>query len=155
MDETSPLLQQAEREAFLASMFQQHGDWLNARELWVLAFLLYEQLGVKDRMGEAWANLGLVCERLGETEDAFQYIESALTVHRETGNIAGQAMALHQLGMFYRHRGENGRALDCLQQSLQLFRSIQDDRGVATTLGNMAALYQAQGDLARAESYYA
>jgi tetratricopeptide (TPR) repeat protein len=74
----------------------------------------------------------------GNSQDALDYLNRALTLSIQLGNDGKRAASLHSLGVAYRELGKVDDALRNLQESLAIKRRLGDKRGIALTLNAMA-----------------
>jgi tetratricopeptide (TPR) repeat protein len=66
---------QAKREAFLALLFQERGEWTEAKSHWSQALTLYQAQDDDHGVAQALSNLGNICQKLGQIdEEAPDYI---------------------------------------------------------------------------------
>jgi tetratricopeptide (TPR) repeat protein/tRNA A-37 threonylcarbamoyl transferase component Bud32 len=82
----------------------------------------------------------------GNSQNALEYLNRALTLSIQLGNDVQRAATLHSLGVAYRELGKLDDALRNLQESLSIKQRLNDKRGVALTLNAMA---QAQSRLGK------
>jgi CHAT domain-containing protein len=94
------------------------------------------QLGQRaalDTLGVTTLNLGLKVQGL-------DFLQQALTMAKEIGDVAGEAMTLSHLGDFY--RGEDPKqAIAYYQQALELERQTGDRVNEGITLNNLGAAF--------------
>ena len=82
----------------------------------------------------------------GNSQNALDYLNRALSLSIQLGNDAQRAASLHSLGVAYRELDKLDDALRSLQESLSIKRRLGDKRGIALTLNAMG---QAQGRLGK------
>src|SRR5690349_12663842 len=146
---------QSGKEAFLGSLFQQHGEWIEAKDHWLQALSLDKKQGNDLGIAQASCNLGLILEKLGEIEKGYEYLQIALQSYDQLNDLGGKAITLNNLGLLNKGQGKIKAALDHFEQAHLLFNSQENLRGAAAVLGNIAGIYQLQGNLDKADSYYA
>jgi tetratricopeptide (TPR) repeat protein len=88
--------------------------------------------------------------RLGETSEAIQHYEQALSLCPDSDPRYRSGILLN-LATIIAQRGDFNRALDLRQQSLQLYEEIGDVDGMASALHEMALVAAQQGDFAKAD----
>jgi len=82
----------------------------------------------------------------GNSQNALDHLNRALSLSIQLGNDGQRAASLHSLGVAYRELDKLDDALRSLQESLSINRRLGDKRGIALTLNAMA---QAQGRLGK------
>jgi serine/threonine protein kinase len=82
----------------------------------------------------------------GNSQNALDYLNRALSLSIQLGNDGQRAASLHSLGVAYRELDKLDDALRSLQESLSIKRRLGDKRGIALTLNAMG---QAQGRLGK------
>ncbi|HEX4803715.1 MAG TPA: tetratricopeptide repeat protein, partial [Myxococcaceae bacterium] len=100
-------------------------------------------------LGVALSNIGIAHKYLGHYAKAIDYLQRALRLQKEAGEIREAGLTLNQLGIVSRARGEYEQALDFYRESLECRRKAGDRRGEAQTLVNMGNVY---GDLGQSEA---
>ncbi|MEC4867660.1 MAG: tetratricopeptide repeat protein, partial [Jaaginema sp. PMC 1078.18] len=63
-------------------------------------------------------NIGGVYDSLGEKQQALDYYNQALPIHRVVGNRQMEAATLNNIGLVYSELGEKQQALDYYNQAL-------------------------------------
>ena len=74
-------------------------------------------------------------------EDAFPYVEEAITISRDLDWLKGQALALRQKGNLHYVMADNLRALDAFQKALVLSQNIKDKSLEASLLSNIGNIH--------------
>ena len=85
---------------------------------------------------------------------AIPKFEQAVTLSRQAGDKASEALSFVGLGRVYNSLGEQPKALEFFNQALPLFRAVGDRGREATTLTNIGAVYSALGEKQKALEYY-
>lgn len=118
------------------------------------ALPLYEEsLSVAAAAGnpsaEAFAHndIGLARLTLGELPAARRELERAITLWRQTGDVAGQGLSLHNLGKVFELGGDRERCLELYGQALAVFRRSGDRDAQARVLASIAQAEEASGRL--------
>ena len=86
----------------------------------------------------------------GELDNAFEYIERALTLAKESNIKFHIANCLLQKGAYYYFKGDLDRTLMLNEQSLVIFKELNNKNLTASNLNNMAEIYRMRGELERA-----
>jgi DNA-binding SARP family transcriptional activator/Tfp pilus assembly protein PilF len=95
-----------------------------------------------DGHGEAWVlnNIGMVLSQQ-RADDAQDYLEQALALHRERGDRPGQAQATNNIAHDLQLRGLHERAIPALVDALELQREVGHRYGEGVALCNLAEAY--------------
>jgi DNA-binding SARP family transcriptional activator len=106
-----------------------------------------------DRQGEAWVlnNLGMVSIQQHQDE-AIGYFEQAQAIHREIGDLRGEAQTANNLADAYLRLGRPEDALEPLKRALVLQVEVGHRYGEGVTLNNMGEAYLDLGRLDEAIS---
>ena len=86
---------------------------------------------------------GVVLAQLGRHQEAVDYTEQALALHRELGNQFGAATTLDSLGYAHHCLGHHAEAIDCYQQALAGIGDIGDRRDRAEIIIHLGDAQQA------------
>ncbi len=91
--------------------------------------------------GEAHAvrNLGRVYLEQGRRDDAITVLRESLTMHRETGDVHSQAVALGYLGRAYQEAEDEEQARESWTRALAIYRKLGDVTEAATIEEALAA----------------
>ncbi len=112
---------------------------------------LREKYGDKHEVAES---LLLIVEILwfhkGELDQAFEYLERALILAKESKMKFQIASSLFHEAVYFVFKGELERGIMLNKQSLALFKELNNKFFIAVILNNMSASYRMKGDLERA-----
>jgi tetratricopeptide (TPR) repeat protein len=97
-----------------------------------------------------FARLARAKQVLGEVDEAIRLNLSALKMHEEVGDRAGQATTLNNIGLVYHSTGQPDQALEYFNQALPIRIEVGDRAGESVTRYNLAMIYRAQGKLREA-----
>ena len=125
----------SEKEAFLGLLFQQHGEWAEAKDHWLQALSLNRKRNNDLATAQALCNLGFILEKLGELEKAQEYLQAALQTYRQLNDLGGQAITLNNFGLLYRGHGNMKAALDYFEQAHMLFQSWRKSKRCSCCFG--------------------
>lgn len=89
---------------------------------------------------------GLCAMEAGDHRTALAELESALAIHRATGDQKGEAMALWYLGTVHLKNGDLDVALDYNLLALRARESLGDVLGLARSYNNIGYIHHEQGD---------
>jgi tetratricopeptide (TPR) repeat protein len=84
----------------------------------------------RDRKGEAWSlnNLGKVYRKVGQYEQAQQYLEQALSIRHEVDR-RGEGRTLKNLGTIHEMLGHKQQAMAYYKEALSIAREVEDHEG--------------------------
>ena len=94
------------------------------------------------------------CAYLGRHAEARHAAERALQIHRDMGDLPGQAEALRELGFVHWRAEDHGAALQHARDALALHRQMGDLAGEATALHNLAEIHRELGSPRQAVQWF-
>jgi non-specific serine/threonine protein kinase len=103
--------------------------------------------------GRALVGAGLLAADCGGHERARAFLEEAVSITQNLGDLPGLAESLNDLGLSELLAGQFSRARSLLETSLALERELGDQRGAAYTLNNLGMLARYQRASAEATAY--
>lgn len=104
----------------ISLLFQEMGDYRQAKERLLEALAIVEKNGADYETGVTYANLAGTCMQLGEKGEAYNYAMKSLEVFKRAGvEDSHSAAALSTLGAYYYHEGDFGRALDYYRKAME------------------------------------
>jgi DNA-binding SARP family transcriptional activator len=119
-------------------------DLLGYRTEWItthrVGLASARELG--DRRAEVWVlnNLGMVLSQQRDPA-AIDYFEQAMAIHRETGDLQGEAQATNNLAFHHRLLGRHEESAAALLDALRLNREAGHRYGEAIALCNLGEAY--------------
>ena len=99
-------------------------------------------------------HLGLLYDRLGDTQQSWAYYERALAVQRKVGDQRGIALTLTNQGELYRSKNEWQHAFANFEQARIINRQLQDPLLESVLLHNLGILHHTAKDYPAALNYY-
>ncbi|MCL1466832.1 CHAT domain-containing protein [Argonema galeatum] len=99
-------------------------------------------------------DMGMVCQKIGQYEQALGYYQRALEIAQESEDRTSVAETFNNIGVFYQKLGQYQQALEFYQQALTLQLEIGDRNGEASTLNNIGVAYESIGDYQQTLEYY-
>jgi tetratricopeptide (TPR) repeat protein len=111
------------------------------RAILVLQDALISSRDAKDRINEAWAELGLAGSYVdvGKTLVAEEHFNLAIGIFRDLGELGSEGRCLNNLGFFLGDLGRTADALECHKKSLQISLSIPDLESATIARANKGA----------------
>ena len=99
-------------------------------------------------------HLGLLYDRLGDSQQSWAYYERALAVQRKVGDQRGIALTLTNQGELYRSKNEWQHAFANFEQARIINRQLQDPLLESVLLHNLGILHHTAKDYPSALNYY-
>ncbi len=118
------------------------------------ALKIFERVGLKDGIGVASNNLGLIYAGWGQYDKAMEYYEKSLAIDRQIKDRKGEGRTLNNMGNVYRELGQYDKAKECYQKSLAINREVKDKSGEGTSLNNLGLVFAHWGQYEMAKDYY-
>jgi CHAT domain-containing protein/Tfp pilus assembly protein PilF len=125
-----------------------------ARDKLLVAIPLFHAASDGDDEATALANVGYICNDLGERQRAISYYYQALLLRRTLRDRGGEALMLNNIGTVYSALGEKQKALDLYMQALPLGRAAGDQKIEAATLHNIGRVFDVLGEKQKALDTY-
>ena len=137
----------------LASLYQEQGKYLEAKELCEKALAINTEIG--DREGEAscYVDLGLVFRSLGEYIKAKDYLVRAMNISKAIGKRSAEASCYITLGSVFYSLGEHHKAKELTVKALLIVKEIGSKRGEACCYGNLGGIYLMLGEYLTSAEY--
>ncbi|MBL8163515.1 MAG: tetratricopeptide repeat protein, partial [Anaerolineae bacterium] len=104
-----------------------------------------------DRWGATWpqAHLGLIAEREGRLDEAFDLYRTRLETCEQIGDKGGVAWSLHQLAKVSLERNDIYQAIHYCRESLRVALEISSGNSVIEAIWRISFVYRQQGNLMR------
>ncbi len=93
---------------------------------------------------------GILWFHKGELDQAFEHLERALTLAKESKMKFQIAFSLLQEAVYFGFKGELDRCILLNQQSLALFKELNNKFFISSILNNLTDAYRSKGELERA-----
>jgi ATP/maltotriose-dependent transcriptional regulator MalT len=106
------------------------GDLEKAKDYTTRALEVQRMLGTRARMLSTLNNLAIIHIQLGEFGRAHEVFEEAMAMHREDGNIPGQAQIAHGFSNLEFDRGNYQGAASWFLEAVQLIAGTEDISGI-------------------------
>ncbi|HEX9041485.1 MAG TPA: BTAD domain-containing putative transcriptional regulator [Trebonia sp.] len=115
------------------------GDLDAAADCYLQALEIGREIGGHAE-GHALHNLGLVCMRQRRFDEAIARLRDAISKHRASGDLDGEAMARKGLGAAQAETGNRAAARASLTEALRIFESIGNKEQAAETTALLASM---------------
>jgi len=113
---------------------------------------IYDRLGLKASIANQYGNFALAKLKQHKLEEAQEFLQKALAVHKEIKDWYGEANDLSNLGAVSRQSALYDMALKYQNHALGIYREYNYLKDVARELGNIAAIYHDQSKYSEAET---
>lgn len=134
----------------LGNVHAGRGDLAKAKEFYLNALKLNEELGRTEGMAAAYVNLGNINILSGDLAKAEEFQLKALGLDKEPERKQAIAAGYDSLGIIYGIRGDLAKAEEFLVKALNLGKALGRKEGMANTHNNLGVVYQRRGDTRRA-----
>jgi len=91
-----------------------------------------------------------ILRELNRYDEAIEYLNHALLIAHEIGDMRGRGIWLGNLGLVYDDLRQPDKAVELHREAVEIARTLQDRRGLAARLGNVGNSYVSLGDYAAA-----
>ncbi|GGM55604.1 XRE family transcriptional regulator [Micromonospora sonchi] len=137
----------------IAANLQRHfegGRYRDGLTIHSFALAAARELGDDTAVAHLRTHIGEIHRLLGHYDVAVVHLREALSGHRRTNDVHGQARALSALGVVAERLGDHTESIRNHQDALALYRRCRDRRGEAGVLVNLGNAYSGQDDPKRA-----
>ncbi|MGB5981149.1 MAG: transcriptional regulator [Nonlabens sp.] len=124
----------------IALIKQRIGNFKEADRGYKKALEIAQTMGLKERSGQLYGNLGVLEFQKNNIGLAIDYIQKSYEIYQDSDNFFLAAKSLNNLGFAYEKLGETNKALNFYDRSLTLRKKIGDKRGEAVVLLNKAKI---------------
>ncbi|MCA8911638.1 MAG: hypothetical protein KDB82_08025 [Planctomycetes bacterium] len=132
----------------------EHGEPAIATEYLARAVDSARRANDRYKLGEALVNLAAIAGADDRPEATLPLHDEALEIHRETGNVWGEAAALIGKSDVYLHGGDLAAAREALLEARRLSASVRDKDREGVALLRLALVEIEAGQAAQAQEYW-
>ena len=143
----------AEFQRTKARLFIEQGQYRAAQALFEEFLQSAKDANRKTDVGDAFLKLGIICQMLGDHENAHDYYSRCLEIFRQENYPRGVSDTLHQIGRLAETAGEYQRAHDLYQESLEIIEEFGDLLSISATLHQLGIVLQEMNDYERAGKF--
>jgi len=115
-------------------------EYEEASKNYRVAIALFEKTGDRQRIANAYQNIGLLHHELDDLEKATEYYNKALAINREYENDTNIAGLYQNLGIIYYRNNDYEKALDFYEKSIHIYQEMADTQNIATTFSNIGLI---------------
>jgi non-specific serine/threonine protein kinase len=129
-------------------------DAVRAQQLLRESLALWQHVGDRTGMAQAFSALGVAAQYLGDHAQAVAYFAQSLPLLRGGTDTSLLARTLTSLALSVLQSGDLERAMTLCTEGRALYQQVGDQRGIAATLANIGLIWQARGDEQRATALW-
>gem|GEM_PF-816458 len=133
--------------ASAAVLAAENGDYAAAVQHAQLALVIFEPLGLRERMAFAATVLGSAQRYLGDRAVARRSFQSAMDLRAALGDRRGVSAAMNNMALLELDDGDLARARELFEQALMIKRQLGDQRSLAIGLANLSEVLIRTGQL--------
>ncbi len=105
---------------------------------------------IQTEKGNAYNNLGFMCESQGNPSKAKENYEKSLEAREKAGDQLGMAVSLTTIGAVFKNKGEINTALNYFDKSYKIAEKLNNKNLMALNLDHIGGVYVQQGDATQA-----
>lgn len=98
-------------------------------------------------LADALNGFGWDLARTGSFQQAIEFCQQSVDMHRRLGDTHGEPPALDSMAFAYRGLGRHAEAADCYRRAVQLHGELGSEYLMATTLVHAGDAYHDEGDI--------
>lgn len=118
------------------------------------SFKIALQLGLEGRIADLHNNLGLVCYRQKDYQQAEEYYSKALESYRHLNDEQSIGDVYYNLGMVYQKSGKYDKSRDLLEKSITIYNKFNDINSKASSLFILGEIAENKNDISNSDEYY-
>lgn len=110
----------------------------------------YKGLDISIANANQLGKKGIALKKQGKLSEALEYFQQALIIHKEVGDLRGQAADHGNIGQILNKKDMLYEAQEHLFEALRVSRELNDIHGQATALGDIGIIFSKQGNFPEA-----
>ena len=114
---------------------------------------LFQSVGERKRLGDAYRQLGLTFRYQSNYSTALEYIYLAMQIYQDIGDKHAISSTYNSIGIVMEKMGQFEEASEAHNQALQLHYELDNQQGIASALYNIGDIYRSMGDFDKALRY--
>lgn len=131
-----------------------NGDYEKAREFYLQALVIYQDIGDESGIADSHKNIGDAYWELEKYSDAIKHYSQAVSYFEKENNQLRIANTKINIGTSYYLMGSYQQAVDFFIACRTIYLKLNNLEGLANTADYLGRIYTAQGDDDIALSYY-
>jgi tetratricopeptide (TPR) repeat protein len=137
----------------IAGIYGGNQDWPRALTYFERALAYIDPERDRDYITPVLTNIGEVCFEMGRWQEGVAWLERALPLQEESGDVFGQAASHHFLSVCYAGLEDWDRVRDHGRQAVQLFALLDLANSRAHVCTDLASVYAEVGEIETARGY--
>lgn len=137
------------------SLDKKISNYISSLSNYIEALKLYNQVNDKIEVGNAYYNIASVFGKQNKIKTALNYLDTALKIQYETGDLSGQLYTLLYIGSLTEiEYKDNKKAMSLYQQALKIAKLTASPYNIATCQNSIGSLYSNMGQYSKAKPFY-
>jgi serine phosphatase RsbU (regulator of sigma subunit)/Tfp pilus assembly protein PilF len=129
------------------------GEIMECLEYYKKSLPVFEQIGNKDFLAQAYNNIGFVYENQGDISRGMEYYFKSLKLREEIGDKRGIGESYNNIAYMYKAQGESKKSLETFLLALKYFEEAGDQTGIGLVYNNVGNIYKEQNQLKKSLEY--
>lgn len=130
------------------------GQMVEALEFLYKALQLYETLGNKAGMSNAYNNIGIIYDNSNQYAKALEFYQKAYITRQQSGDKRRISQILNNIAIIYSKQKNYEMALQYYFKAIEISRSYTDKKTLSTSLLNVGFVYIEKNDWKNAQHYF-
>ena len=148
------LPEQAKALNSLAKICKIKNDYVKALNYYLLALEVWEKLGDRKYLAQAYNNVGLTYANLGQFENSLENYQESYKIKRELKDSAGIGILLNNIANIKFRTGNYEDAIQYFQQALDIFEKMNSNEGITSCLNGCGLVFENLMNYEKALEYY-
>lgn len=137
------------------SLDKKISNYVSALNNYKEALKFYFELNDKIEVGNAYYNIASVYGKQNKIKTALTYLDTAIKIQNETGDLNGQLYTLLYIGSLTEiEYKDNKKAMSFYQKALNIAKQTASPYNIATCQNSIGTLYSNMGQYSKAKPYY-
>ncbi|NUM31289.1 MAG: tetratricopeptide repeat protein [Bacteroidetes bacterium] len=130
-------------------------NYISALNNYLEALSLYTKVNDKIEIGNTYYNIASVYGKQNKIKTALKYLDTAIKIQYETGDLSGQLYTLlYQGSLIEIEYKDNAKAMTFYKKALEIAKQTASPYNIATCQTSIGALYSNMGQYSKAKPYY-
>jgi serine phosphatase RsbU (regulator of sigma subunit) len=138
----------------LGILAMDRGDVMECLEYYHQSLPVFEQIGNKTYLAQAYNNIGFVYENQGDLARGMEYYFKSLKLREEIGDKRGIGESYNNIAYMYKMQGENEKSLETFITAMNFYKEAGDQQGISLIYNNIGSIYKTQHQHKKALEYF-
>lgn len=130
------------------------GKMAEALELLYKALQIYENIGNKAGISNAYNNIGIVYDNSNQYSKALEFYQKAFIIRQESGDKRRISQILNNIAIIHSKQKNYDVALQYYMKAIEISKNFNDKKTLSTSLLNVGFLYIEKENWQKAQSYF-